>query len=396
MVSLVAALAGGCVDEAPVERQVHLEEVASVGHVYDPAVVAGPSAWLVSWTEHARHAGEASERPDILFAFVDAAGVAASIRLTDYAGAQLQSRAFWSPAGFGVAWREDLAAGDRLLLWRPIDEGTAAGPDDAYPMVTREGVQSVSAVATLGTRAFVAFRDPEAERVGVSVVDLQGHAVVREVELPLEADADFMSLTAGEERVLVLSLRTAGATPHLELTATLLDREGAIAHGPTSLGGRFSPEPRRPVEAGFHDGAFVFPWIDFEVVTVDRPCCPQCQVIQPPTCTIEDHHVEARALTEAGAVIDLGCLDCRRDVGTHLPRVTADADGVYFLWDMHLARLRRDHVPSQGAWRSLMIGDTHLVEGFTDLAARDGQVILVGRGGPVGEPARLHVGLVDF
>jgi hypothetical protein len=191
-------------------------------------------------------------------------------------------------------------------------------------------------------------------------------------------------VTAGASTFLVLSL-DGEPGERKRLTAQLFAASGNAIGGPIGgpilLGDRISPEVMRPITAAFHDGVYIIPTQDFEVVEVDRPCCPTCSVVQPPACVIDDYHVFLVRLSEDGVASAPEILDGRRDAGTHVPLVASGGDGAYLMWDHFIARATATDTPAPSAWVELVFPDDGglISREYHDVAAQTGEVMLVGR-----------------
>lgn len=398
--SMVVMLAAGCdgidlleQDDEPmgVPREVSSEVIeAPSGAIYDPAVAAAPDGRVaVVWTEHRAHEGEPAANPDVVLRMLGADGLDPETTvLTPWSDAQLRAKPFFAADRFAVLWGDDLPMGvpERKLRWWPLAGEVAAGPDEAYAVGDQERQQrDASSVAVLGDRAAVLYRDTTDEHAWrIAVFDAAtGESLHDRHVASSRFGSDATSITAGEDGFLVLRLSSdpSEGSTNAQLHATVLDRDGGLARELGVVASRFPPDRIAPVEAAFDRGRFVFPLLDFDEVTVDRPCCPECNVVQPPTCDIEDYRIEVARLSESGELTSSGCLDCRVDVGIAIPQVALHRGTVYMQWSDFLAAIPNEGAPSPERWIRLEHPDPALRVGYTDLAVRDGEAVLVGRGG---------------
>jgi hypothetical protein len=386
-------------------------------HAYEPAVAAGDDAFLVSWTEYWLRAGDATDRPDIIYQrvpplFEPLEGLAPTA-LTPYAEAQLNPRPFSSDLGFGIAWADDAVSGsrDRRILWHLLDDGPSVPRiEDARPTTNDRDRQWNAAVAALGSRALVVYlaaRDGPASTISerrASLIDLEGNTILVELDLG-EGSADFYSVTAGASAFLV-SWLVWRSTGRYELSACIVDADGDLVWGPETVAPDLPVRARR-WSAGYHDGVFLLPTAEYEVVTVDRPCCLICPMEQPPTCTFRDYRLTIQAIAEHGGPVGgPQCLDCRVDVGLNTPLVASDATGAYFFWTDYLgneivARVRSDETPpGEHAWKFLEFPeyvDAAPLRSHSGLAALNGQLALVGRlSDPLSDDYRMSVFVARF
>lgn len=404
--ALAAAACSGSWSSEPRALDVELELVPGDRIAYDVAAAATGDAFLVSWTEHRVHDGDTREEPDIFYAEAATSGVSAPVAFTPYASAQLQSQPFCGASGCGVLWGDDAVAGypDRRIAWQLVGGGPVGDSSAAHPISTVTTHQrSQSDVAVVGDRALVAYIDASAADAlwRASVLDLSAGTVARELVLPGDGWQSFFSVTAGASSFLVLY--TAGAVGEKQqLYAVALDLEGGTLAGPLLLAERMPADDRRPPAAAYHDGTFLVPTLDFEIVELPRRCCPECADIEPPTCVVEDYHLYVVRLEETTwTPDDPVCLDCRTDAQPRMPLAASTADGGYFVWDENLARVTASHTPSRDEWRSLVFPDTS--DAFTQrevhgLAARGADIVLVGRQGTLGSdaPSRPFVGRIVY
>jgi hypothetical protein len=163
----------------------------------------------------------------------------------------------------------------------------------------------------------------------------------------------------------------------------LFDAAGNLVAGPLLISDQLPTDLSRPLTAGYHEGSYVIPFLAYETVEVDRPCCPECGVEQPPTCVIEDYHVYlVRLSAHTGELSSAVCLDCRSDVGVHVPLVASAADGVYMAWGTMLARVTATTTPAEPEWFELVFPESQ--GGFVsrelhEIAAWPGEAMVVGR-----------------
>lgn len=384
----------------PVTQYVEETSVPTGGYIYHPEVAAGRDGFLLTWTEHRQQDGDQRSLPDIFFQAVPPLGTpvtADPIDFTPYADAQLLSRPFHSDLGFGVACFDDAPAGypDRRFQYRLLEDGRPVTDATAsFPTTNEHDYQGYGTIAAVGTTAVAAYTDGSEDPVRrAGVIDLETGTVVREIELAPGAPAP--SVVAGSSRFLLMWTDPAdsvGPEQLCSLTAMILDAAGGIVWGPEPVSATLPSIACGYVEdawpAGYYDGLFVVPTADYEVVTVDRPCCPECFWEQEPTCTITDFRLKVQLVAEDGGLVGQPeCLDCRVDVGFDIPLVASGTEGVYFFWQDEwnwdlVARIRPgEPLPTVEQWRHLHYPrDLSDLVGrhFHGLAALDGSLALIG------------------
>ena len=357
--------------------------------VYDVAVAAGPEALLVTWTEHHLREGDATASPDIFYHLAQSYdhGAEAGSQFTPYAESQLLSRPFYSELGLGVGWGDDAVASfpDRRILWRFLADGPVSATQDAHVTTQHQSHQrSATDIAVCGDRAMVVYASTaDEQRWHGSILDLNSGTIVREIDLGSGSWQAAYSVTAGSSTFLVLHAEGEPDQTH-QVIATLFDEDGE--HLLESLiTGEVPPQNPQPVvHAGFHDGRYLIPFYDYEVVEVDRPCCPLCNMVQPPTCIINDYHLYVRWLAEDNhELTEPACLDCRTDVGIAWPMIASATDGVYMYWQGFVARVTVDEIPAEEKWRAIEYPSpepyTAISREIHDFVIRDEEVVLVGR-----------------
>jgi hypothetical protein len=399
--------ASGCSDPDPAIFVEHLY-VEADSHIRSPRVVVdGGGLALVTWTEeHAREGDEAAQRDVAYRVWTDAAGLDETTKiLTPWGGAQTDARPFWSGERLSVGWTdgrvEGSTGGGGSFVWGDLQD-----PHEPWGVGAHAGHRDVSNVAVLDRRALVVVRatDPGPEHTWHAVLfETRNGAVIADVPLPGGAfSQDEYGVTAGDSGWLLLRHSQEGQDDHGALDALVLDFEGAVLRGPERLGERFPPPLEAdPIRAVWTRERWVYPWLDYERVEVDRPCfCLGCPEPQPETCTIDDYHTSLHALRATGPIEDLGCFDCRTDVGPVVPRLVSDGETIFAhadtreTWHSWIVAVRDLAPPPFDEWMPLVTTDIDL-SGYEDMVLTPEHLLLVGTTyGNTRENAKLAIGVV--